>query len=799
MQYELELNSYNDIGRNNKVKKNPWLKISLVRLFAIFIIGVSLGRVVLLLNRADNKGIAPFGIAYLMAICAIKKDKKKCILASIGIAIGYLSMWNSINDPYIYLVSIVILSIYYLLISTKDKIKLEIISFSILLVVFILGGIFISKYDNGINLTLTLLQTSVVMPIYHIIKYSIKSLDEFSINSNISVEEVVSISILFCLIITGIGEIYILNCSIRNILALTSVFIIAYIGGANYGAMIGVAMGIILGISENDMIFNVAFFSVEGLIVGIFKDTGKILSILAGIIIYFALGLYSNQLTTNLIIEVIIGAILFLLIPKSAYKSIEIEINPEKKKNAISNISLNDLKEEFALRIRGITDVLGAISACLGEDNENSNLSIKNKSCALIENLAERSCSQCVNRERCWQNNFNQTYVSFQALLDSYENGRVTLPIYLQKDCIKHLSILKNTETIINNHNLNESKKEKINEGRQILSEHINNIGITLEKILDNFKREIKISDDLERMIRRGLNRNSIEYNDVFCYKNYEGRIRIKISMNNCEGCEFCNKNVLPILNDIIKVPLSISSEGCNINPKSNECTITIEEAPKYYVMSYAAMAIKNGESQTGDYYSFGKTTDGNYTIILSDGMGSGPEASDQSRATVNLVEHLTDAGFAEDITVNTVNSIMGMKFAENEKFATLDLIKINLYNGRTSFIKIGASPSFIKRKDSVQKIVSNNLPFGIVDEVDVEVIEEELKPGDMIISMSDGIVDVDKLKVGDDLWIKEYLDENSYDPKQLSENILKRAKELSDGILKDDMMVVVSKVYSVS
>ena len=260
MQYELELNSYNDIGRENKVKKNPWLRISLVRLFAIFIIGVSLGRVILLLNRADNKGIAPFGIAYLMALCAIKRDKKKCILASIGVGLGYLSMWNSINDPYIYLVSIVVLSIYYLLISTKDKIKLEIISFSILLVVFVLGGIFISKYDGGINLTLTLLQTSVVIPIYHIIKYSIRSLDEFRINSSISAEEIVSISILFCLIITGVGEIYILNCSIRNILALTSVFIIAYMGGASYGAMIGVAMGVILGISENDMIFNVAFY-----------------------------------------------------------------------------------------------------------------------------------------------------------------------------------------------------------------------------------------------------------------------------------------------------------------------------------------------------------------------------------------------------------------------------------------------------------------------------------------------------------------------------------------------------------
>lgn len=798
MQYELDLCNYENIGKEYKVKRNSWLKISIVKLFAIFIVGILLGRVVLLLNRADNQGIAPFGIAYLIAIFTAKRDKKKCILASIGVCIGYFSMKNSINDSYIYIVSMVILSIYYLLISTKDKLKFEIISFGILLIVFGVCGLLISKYEMWINLTLSLFQTLLIVPIYHIIKYSMKSLDEFNINSNVSAEEIASICILFCLIITGIGEVYILNYSIRNIIALTSVLIIAYIGGANYGAMIGVSMGIILGISESDMIFNVAFYGVGGLIVGIFKDTGKILSIFAGIIIYFTLGLYSNQLTINLIVEVLIGAGLFLLIPKTAYRNIEIEINPERKRNAVSNISLNDIKEEFTLKVRGITDVLSAISTCLGEVNDNRNLLIKNKSCALVENLAERSCNQCINKDICWKKDFNQTYISFQTLLNNYENGKPQLPKELEKKCIKHLSILKNSEAIINNHNLNENAKEKIYEGRQALSEHINNIGITLEKILDNFKQQIKISDDLERIIKRGLNKNSIDYNDVFCYTNYEGRIKIKISMNNCEGCDFCSKSILPILNDVIKVQLSISNEGCNINSKSNECTITIEESPKYYVMSYAAIDIKNGENQTGDYYSFGRTTDGYYTVILSDGMGSGPEASEQSKSTVNLVEHLTEAGFGEDIIVNTVNSIMGMKFAENEKFATLDLSKINLYNGKTSFIKIGASPSFIKKKNDIVKVASQNLPFGLVDEVDVEVINEEVKPGDMIISVSDGILDIDKLNMGDDSWIEEYLKESSYDPRQLSENILRKAKELSNGVLQDDMTVVVSKVYSI-
>ena len=78
--------------------------------------------------------------------------------------------------------------------------------------------------------------------------------------------------------------------------------------------------------------------------------------------------------------------------------------------------------------------------------------------------------------------------------------------------------------------------------------------------------------------------------------------------------------------------------------------------------------------------------------------MGSGPEASKESKMTVDLVEKFINCGFGIDTALNTVNSIMTMKFDEDEKFSTLDMNTIDLYSGKISFIKVGATTSFIKR-----------------------------------------------------------------------------------------------------
>jgi stage II sporulation protein E len=654
----------------------------------------------------------------------------------------------------------------------------------------------VNKYEVGVDVILCLLQTVAVIPIYYILKYALNSFEEIDTNYFFSSEEIVSIGIFLCLLVSGIGDINFLDYSLRNIFALTVVLVIAYVGGASYGSMIGVLMGIMIGIASNNMMYSVAFLGVGGLIVGIFKDTGKIFSILSGIIIYFALALYSNAVTLKLGIEVLVSCFLFLCIPKPVYKSIEVEINPQKKKIYFGEVQLNAIKEEFTFKLKGLTSVLSSVIKCLSDADENESLLIKSKGSALVENLADRSCSNCENKPLCWERDFHQTFNSFQMLIKSYEEGCLAIPADLEKKCVKNFTLLRSAEGVVNNYNVSEAIRERLAEGKDVLASHISNITTTLELLLNDFKKEVNIDTELERVIKRVLNKNSIYYNNIFCYVGKNGRNKIRISINNYDGAEYYEKIIVSLLSNVMKMRLYIGEDGSNIDIKTNERIITIEERPRYYMVSYGAMESKEGETQTGDNYSFGKTTDGNYITILSDGMGSGPEAGEESKATVDLVEKLMDAGFDEDITVNTVNSIMGMRFAEDEKYATLDLNKVDLYNGDAIFVKIGAAPTFIKRGSDIKSVNSKNLPLGLVDEVDVEIIKTNLKPGDILINVRDGILDISKLNNRKGCWLEEYLRNINGDPRELSEKILEKAKSLSKGNLYDDMTVVVSKIY---
>ena len=795
MQYGLNVNKCEEVKNVQKTEKKLKPKLQLINLTFIFIVGILLGRVGLLLNQTDIKGIAPFGIAYLIAI-AMRNNRLKNISAGIGVIIGDLTVINSLSDGNMYLVTISILTLSYLILPVNRKIKKQILGFILILSTFFIYGLTVNKYEVGVNITLCFIETVMIIPIYYVIKYAVDSIEDFDYKYLFSTEQLVSISILLCLVVSGIGTISVKDYSLRNVFALLLVLSVAYLGGAAYGAMIGVSMGVILGVSSNDMMWSIGFFSVGGLVVGIFKDTGKIFSILAGIIIYFALGLYSNELSLKFGVEVLSSCVLFLCIPKSAFRSIEVQINPERKHEFIDEGKVNNVREEFTSKLTKLTSVLNTVSTCLEANKENENLLIKGKGGALVENLADRCCADCENRSACWDRRFQQTYNSFQTLIQSYEENSICMPEDLQKRCVQSFTLLRNVEKIVDNNTVDEIIKGRLAEGRRLLSYHIDNISNVLNELLNDFKKQVIVDIDLEKKIRLAFNKKFINYKDIFCYIDMSGKIKIKISMEKYKGVDYLNKKIIPILNNITRKKLCVCEEESSINSETDEYIVSINEELKFYMVSYNAMEPKDGEKQIGDSYAFGSTRDGCYMTILSDGMGFGPEAGEQSKATVDLVEKFIEAGFDEDTTVNTVNSIMGMRFAEDEKYATLDLSKVDLYNGDAAFVKIGAVSTFIKRGNEIKSINSKNLPFGLVDEVDVEVIKEKLQAGDIIINVTDGVLDIDKSNVEKNIWLEDYLRTNNSDPKELSEKILNKAIELSRGTVNDDMTVVVSKVY---
>lgn len=793
MQYGVEVFPYQRTGKlNNEEKKHRFEHLpENIKLIAYFLGAFLVGRV-MMVNL-----MAPFGIAFLISII-VSEEGKMPLVAALGTLMGYISIYGNVKYLPVYcIITITLATLNYILKSIDVKKKLTIL-FSTTFIEIFLYKILIVKLTVGVALFNSFFEVTCIFPLYFIINYSIICFKELKTRHLYSSEEIISMAVTVSLVVAGTWGTSIQGVSFRNIIALGFVLILGYVKGSSSGAAAGVAMGTIIGVTSNDMITYIAVYGLCGLISGVFRETGKWMSGAAYLLGFAVLKMYSDIGAQFKIIEVVISCIIFFAIPKNIYRKIELELDWQKKQEHLKENYAEKIKSILVDKLNSFSNVLSNMSSILGRLADNDKLTMKNKSSALIENLADRVCSTCDMKSMCWKRETFYTYNAFSELIQNYQENRKNIPKELQRKCTRRTLLMKNTEEIVNNYIVSEMWRSRLSECRELLAAQIGNMGRSVSEIVEEFNANIKFNGDAENDIRRILNKSNIHYRDVFCFNDKNDRLVVKLSMEACGGKQQCIKEILPLINNVTGKSMSISEEGCNIDFSMKTCGVTFEETPKYHVAAYVDRSCKEGEKYNGDSYSFGKLTDGTYMTVISDGMGSGPQAGQESSAAVELIEKFAKAGFNKMTAINTVNSIMSIKFTEDEKFSTLDLSSIDLYKGEVDFMKVGAVASFIKRGDEVEVIKSRTLPIGVLDKADIDISNKKIKNGDFIVMLSDGVLDYESEAAGSVDWMVEFLKGlKCNDPKDMCGKIIEKAKELSGGKVKDDMTVIVEKVYS--
>ena len=154
------------------------------------------------------------------------------------------------------------------------------------------------------------------------------------------------------------------------------------------------------------------------------------------------------------------------------------------------------------------------------------------------------------------------------------------------------------------------------------------------------------------------------------------------------------------------------------------------------------------------------------------------------------------EAGFDKSITIKTINSILMLRSRE-EMFATADLCVMDLVEGTAEFIKIGGVPSYIRRQDKVEIIRQPALPIGILEDVEAENISVPIQDEDMIILMTDGILDAFAV-VGDreEELAKFIATLDTINPQEMADLIMQEALLHTGGKAKDDMTVMAGRVW---
>ena len=156
---------------------------------------------------------------------------------------------------------------------------------------------------------------------------------------------------------------------------------------------------------------------------------------------------------------------------------------------------------------------------------------------------------------------------------------------------------------------------------------------------------------------------------------------------------------------------------------------------------------------------------------LICDGMGMGEAAARESCEAAQLLWRFLNAEISRPLAIETVNRQLLMRSGE-EMFATVDLCLIDLNSGVAEFTKLGASRTIILRGGETLSVDGGYLPLGILEDVQPSVTRLRLRPGDLIIMGSDGV-----MEAGDGRMIERLARAGSgQDPQQLSEQLVREA-----------------------
>ena len=127
------------------------------------------------------------------------------------------------------------------------------------------------------------------------------------------------------------------------------------------------------------------------------------------------------------------------------------------------------------------------------------------------------------------------------------------------------------------------------------------------------------------------------------------------------------------------------------------------------------------------------------FYLILCDGMGTGPGAAAEAGAAIGILRTLLQSGAEPAEAMEFLNGIYILR--EDGGFATVDLLQADLFSGEAALLKWGASPSYLKHRQTVEKLGTVSPPpgIGIGDDYGPETLQLSLAKGELLVLTSDG------------------------------------------------------------
>ena len=445
--------------------------------------------------------------------------------------------------------------------------------------------------------------------------------------------------------------------------------------------------------------------------------------------------------------------------------------------------------ESFAYAVNGLSDAFFAMSQ--------PKQKLPTEEVGVLEQeLTGKLCASCDGCAVCWNENRMRSLGGIRALLHAVINHSTKEELMLDpyvENCHRYEGMVEEALCAFGRLELNQAWYNRLRENRYVIAQQLDAMAGLVEEWAKARTSLDKKSKGLLSQIVYQVQEKGLMVDDLHIY---EENKRLCV-----EGYVYCKWNGgIPVKHYVAAVekalhkPMRVGKDAKSI--LTQEPTfLSLYEDTKYYGLQGIATEKKTGAFISGDSFSFFAMDDGNYHVCLSDGMGSGARASQESEMVVDLLQKFIEAGFRKEVAIKLMNSAMVLQGEENS-FSTLDYAMIDLYSGQLELIKIGGAATFIKRGAEVEVICEETLPAGADVHIEVESMKKHLGSGDFLVMVTDGVIEYLHVRNPRETLADVIAAVQTDNAGVLAEKILEQVLVRTGGHAMDDMTVLVTGIW---
>ncbi len=591
-----------------------------------------------------------------------------------------------------------------------------------------------------------------------------------------------SIFLLFAFL-TGVNNTMIYHSlDFSNILKIYTVILCAAFFGAGTASATGAIIGILSASSSKNASFSMAYYSLMGLMTGIFAKFSKFTSILGLICTYIFSYAYMQDFFIGVTLnEIIISSVVFLFTPKKLLKEyFERYSETKNTQNMLSTVN-----SVAASRLDSLSKSFFSLSDKINIMPSKKEHLINLNTESMCDFLCEKVCSKCTLKNICWDKDRSFTIKTLQKTMNEFsKKEKITVSDFdshFSGRCTKMEEVIFSLNGFYDILKVNSVWKRKMLENSKAFKQQF----VEMSEIICDMKKSIETNKyyeaELSSDIYAAISYEGYIVKDVVVIKDATGSFFVKISLEHCFEKTNCLEKIKSIIEDVLGIYMVKCDGGCS----DKICNLLFREGSVGKLEKRVYNISKNSQSPAGDSYIINRISPNKYLVALCDGMGSGKEASEISEYVTELLSNMLSAGFSEEATYKMINSFV-ISNLSGLGFTTMDFMVIDTKNMLAKIVKKGACPTYIKRNGKEVITVENkSLPAGIQWQKPY-IKTFHIFKDDIIVMTSDGAFEA----FPDKHWIKNILRKNiSKDLNECIDLIYSLAQQDSDK--KDDDITV--------